>query len=101
MIRERSYNKNDSFRVPAPSLPVPTVQAFTGAGRGSIGDGMKPFKVVARVDGTREPFVDWYEAETETRARALWDEDAHRYGLPVAKTTLTVEEVSEAPANRP
>lgn len=62
---------------------------------------MTTFRVIARVEGVREPFVDWYDAATEAEARALWDEDAHRYGLPVAKTTLTVEEVTEAPADRP
>ena len=37
-------NQNASFRVPAPSLLVPTVQAITGAGRGSIGDMPITFK---------------------------------------------------------
>jgi len=38
--------------------------------------------------------VDWYYGETETEARAAWDEDAHRYGLPMGKTTVTVREAT-------
>jgi len=52
------------------------------------------YRFEARVEGRREPMVDWYYGETETEARAAWDEDAHRYGLPMGKTTVTVREAT-------
>lgn len=42
--------------------------------------------------------VDWYYGETEAEARADFDEDCHRYGLPMDKTTVSVREATEAEA---
>ena len=43
---------------------------------------------------TATEFSDYYEADTEAQARQLWDEDCHRYGLPMDKTTVTITEVN-------
>lgn len=48
------------------------------------------YRTEARVAGMSEPMIDWYEAPTEAAARALFDEDCHRYGVPKAKTTVTI-----------
>ncbi len=53
------------------------------------------WKFVAVVDGQKEPFVDYYYGQTLDEAKACHDEDMHRYGLPVEKTTLTITEVTD------
>lgn len=40
-------------------------------------------------------FTDWYEANSEAEARELWDEDCHRYGLPMDKTTVVFAECDQ------
>lgn len=47
-----------------------------------------------RVEGHREPMVDWYYAETEAVARLFFDEDCHRYGIPMERATVTVREAT-------
>lgn len=47
----------------------------------------KLFKVTTKVAGKTEPMVDWYDGEL-AEARANWDEDCHRYGLPTDKVTV-------------
>lgn len=51
---------------------------------------MKLFRATTTVKGHMdgEPYVDWYEAETLEQARELWDEDCHRYQLPMDKVTV-------------
>jgi hypothetical protein len=56
------------------------------------------FRVEARVEGTKEPFVDWYNAESEAEALDAWLEDCHRYGLPLAKTTATIRVATDKEA---
>lgn len=58
---------------------------------------MKLFKFTTKVaDGIQRPtaseFVDWYDGETEAEAREVYNEDLHRYGLPIDKCTTTVVE---------
>jgi hypothetical protein len=36
------------------------------------------YKAVTTVQGMREPFVDWYEGETEAEARRVWDGQGKR-----------------------
>lgn len=47
---------------------------------------MNQYKAITRVSRLSEPidlfFVDWYEAETEEQARAMWETDRETYGLP-------------------
>jgi hypothetical protein len=43
---------------------------------------MNQYKATTRVPHISEPFVDWYEAETEEQARAMWESDRQAYGLP-------------------
>jgi hypothetical protein len=43
---------------------------------------MNQYKAITRVPHINEPFVDWYEAETEEQARAMWSCDRETYGLP-------------------
>jgi hypothetical protein len=43
---------------------------------------MNQYKATTRVPHISEPFVDWYEAETEEQARAMWSCDRETYGLP-------------------
>lgn len=57
------------------------------------------FRIEAKVQGIKEPFVDWYEASDEAEAVGLWDEDAHRYQLPMDKTGITVREATEKEAS--
>ena len=40
----------------------------------------------------KEPMVDWYEGESLDRAKVCWDEDCHRYGLPMDKLTVEFAE---------
>ena len=44
---------------------------------------MSQYKATTRVPHISEPFVDWYEAETEDQARAMWEIDREDFGLPV------------------
>jgi hypothetical protein len=44
---------------------------------------MNQYKATTRVPYINEPFVDWYEAETEDHARAMWEHDREAHGLPV------------------
>ena len=43
---------------------------------------MNQYKATTRVPHINEPFVDWYEAETEEQARTMWESDLQAYGLP-------------------
>jgi hypothetical protein len=43
---------------------------------------MNQYKAITRVTHVSEPFVDWYEAETEEQARTMWEADRETYGLP-------------------
>ena len=52
----------------------------------------KIFKATTKVEGVKEPMVDWYDGETEAAAREVWDEDCHRYGIPMNKTTVVFVE---------
>jgi hypothetical protein len=47
---------------------------------------MHTYKAITRVPHITEPFVDWYEAETEEQARAMWETDRETYGLPADAT---------------
>jgi hypothetical protein len=49
------------------------------------GEGMKAklFKATTTIDGSREPFVDWFKAESLGEAKAKCDGDAKEYGLPM------------------
>lgn len=44
------------------------------------------WRVQTTAPGSREPFVDWYNAATEAEALELAGEDAHRYCLPAGTT---------------
>jgi hypothetical protein len=44
---------------------------------------MNTYKAITSVPHITEPFVDWYDAETEEQARAMWESDRETYGLPV------------------
>jgi hypothetical protein len=44
---------------------------------------MNQYKATTRVHYINEPFVDWYEAETEEQARTMWESDRETYDLPV------------------
>jgi len=52
----------------------------------------KHWMTVTKVRRLAEPMVDWYHG-TEAEARAAWDEDCHRYGLPMADVTVEFIEV--------
>ena len=43
---------------------------------------MNQYKAITRVPHISEPFIDWYEAETEDHARTMWESDRQAYGLP-------------------
>jgi hypothetical protein len=43
---------------------------------------MNQYKATTRVPHINEPFIDWYEAETEDHARTMWESDRQAYGLP-------------------
>jgi len=51
---------------------------------------MNQYKAITRVPHITEPFIDWYEAETEEQARAMWESDNELYGLP-ADASVTLE----------
>ena len=44
---------------------------------------MNQYKAITRVPHISEPFVDWYDAETEEQARTMWEADAREYGTPM------------------
>jgi hypothetical protein len=44
---------------------------------------MNTYKATTRVPHISEPFVDWYEAETEEQAYIKWLSDSETCGLPV------------------
>jgi hypothetical protein len=44
---------------------------------------MSQYKATTSVPHISEPFVDWYDAETEEQAYFLWSCDCETYGLPV------------------
>jgi hypothetical protein len=44
---------------------------------------MNQYKATTRIPHISEPFVDWYEAETEEQARIMWKIDREDFGLPV------------------
>ena len=67
-----------------------TALANLAAVRGQKGATLNLYRTEARVTGMSEPMIDWYEAPTEAAARALFDEDCLRYGVPKAKTTVTI-----------
>jgi hypothetical protein len=52
----------------------------------------KLFKSTTTVQGRKEPMVDWYNCDTEAKARAIWDEDCHRYGIPMDKASVVFVE---------
>jgi hypothetical protein len=43
----------------------------------------KLFKVTTTVQGSREPFVDWFEAESLDEAKAKCDVESKECGLPM------------------
>ena len=43
---------------------------------------MNQYKATTTIPHISEPFVDWYEAETEEQAYFLWSCDSKTYGLP-------------------
>lgn len=43
---------------------------------------MNTYKAITRVPHISEPFVDWYEAETEEQAYIKWLSDRDAFGLP-------------------
>ena len=43
---------------------------------------MNQYKAITRVPHIPEPFIDWYEAETEEQAYFLWSYDRETFGLP-------------------
>lgn len=53
---------------------------------------LKFFRSTTKVEGMAEPMVDWYEGGTEAEARAAWDEDCHRYGVPMDKASVVFVE---------
>jgi hypothetical protein len=44
---------------------------------------MNQYKAITHVPHISEPFIDWYEDETEEQARTMWESDRQTYGLPV------------------
>lgn len=58
------------------------------------------WKSTTTVEGMKEPMVDWYDGATEAEARKAWDEDCHRYGLPMDKVTVVFQEYDRA-TNKP
>lgn len=53
---------------------------------------MKLYRTTTTVQGMREPMIDWYQGATQDEAKACWDEDCHRYGLPMDKTSVVFTE---------
>lgn len=44
---------------------------------------------------TPSTFTDWYDAHSEAEALETWEENCHRYGLPMDKTMKTIREATE------
>lgn len=53
---------------------------------------MKLFRITTKVEGSREPFVDWFEAESEGHALMKWAREAQSSGVPLHKATKEVVE---------
>jgi hypothetical protein len=51
---------------------------------------MNMYKAITRVPSFSEPFIDWYEAENEETALAMWQLDRQTFGLP-ENATVTLE----------
>ena len=51
------------------------------------------FKATTTIPGMREPFVDWYEAETIEQAKEKYDADAliHLSARARSESTVTIE----------
>lgn len=60
---------------------------------------VKHWRIVVEIAGMAEPMVDWYDAPTMSAALALWDEDAHRYGIPVERCDISIRLATEKEAN--
>lgn len=54
------------------------------------------FKTTVKIAAKLTPseFVDYYQGATEAEAREVYNEDLHRYGLPIADVTTEVCEVN-------
>jgi hypothetical protein len=57
--------------------------SFSHANQTKPNQTMSQYKAITRVPHLNEPFVDWYVAETEDQARAMWEIDREDSGLPV------------------
>jgi hypothetical protein len=52
------------------------------------------YKVTARFEGMKEPFVDWFRVVDEPAARLAWAVEAKACGVPdqlIATAQLTIE----------
>ena len=56
------------------------------------------YRIETSVAGYPSPFVDWYRTDTSAEALEIAGEEAHRYGLPAHKTTITWREATPAEA---
>lgn len=56
---------------------------------------LKEYKVIATVNGMREPFVDWYTATSKKDCLAQWLVEAEKYmgKETIAETTTKIIEV--------
>lgn len=61
---------------------------------------MQWWRIEARVEGIREPFVDWELALTLTLAATAWEDGARTNGLPVEKSTVTIRRATDEEARR-
>jgi hypothetical protein len=43
----------------------------------------KLFRATTKIEGTKEPFVDWFEAATLDAAKVLHDAEAKECGVPM------------------
>jgi hypothetical protein len=64
----------------------------------------KLFRAATTVKGrkhipTPSYFVDWYEGDNVKSAHLAWEEDCHRYGLPMENTTVVFTECDPATLN--
>lgn len=53
---------------------------------------MKTYKVTTRVEGMKEPFVDWFEAESVQGARMAWARECQACGVPLANSVPEIVE---------
>lgn len=60
----------------------------------------KTYRIEVTLPDVPESMVDWYQAETMSEAIAIWEEDAHRYGLPAdaGKGTVSIRLATEKEA---